>query len=264
MSAGTAMARGGNTFGVSRALAGRSLRSITRQPSAFVPSLLFPIFQTIAFSGAFGAITGLPFFPTRNALSWFVPLAAIQGAGFAGMFTAFGVVRDFEDGFVDRLLLAPTRRHTLLYGPLLAALARAFVPVALVLAVGALGGVEVPGGVLGLAMLLLACLGVSVTAACWALGLAYRFQSMQAAPLMQIGLFFAIFMSTSQMPLEGLSGWLKTVARVNPMTYVLGMGRSGFIGQVTWEAVWKGLVALAVLLALTSTFATRGLRKIVR
>jgi ABC-2 type transport system permease protein len=130
--------------------------------------------------------------------------------------------------------------------------------------VGGLGGVEVPGGALGIAMLLLACLGVGVAAACWALGLAYRFQTMQAAPLMQIGLFFVIFLSTSQMPIEGLSGWLEAVARLNPMTYVLGMGRSGFIGEVTWEAVWKGLAALALLLALTSSFATRGLRKVVR
>jgi len=260
----TRLEAGARTRAVSQALAWRSLRSILRLPSAFIPSLLFPIFQTIAFTGAFGAITGLPFFPTDNALSWFVPLAAIQGAGFAGMFIAFGVVRDFEDGFVDRLLLAPAERDALLLGPLLAALVRAVVPVVLVLTVGAIGGVEVPGGALGIVVLLLACLGVGVAAASWALGLAYRFQTMQAAPLMQIGLFFAIFLSTSQMPLEGLSGWLKAVARINPMTYVLAMGRSGFIGDVTWPVVWRGLLGLVALVVPTVVFAHRGLAKLVR
>ena len=37
-------------------LAVRSVRNITRLPSAFLPSVLMPIFQTIAFSGTFFAI----------------------------------------------------------------------------------------------------------------------------------------------------------------------------------------------------------------
>jgi ABC-2 type transport system permease protein len=258
------MAPGGTTRAATSSLAARQLRSIRRMPSAFVPSLIFPIFTTIAFSGAFGAITKLPFFPTDNALSWFVPLAALQGAAFAGLFTAFGVVRDFEDGFVDRLLLSPMPRRSLLYGPVTAGVFRGVFPVVATLIVGWIGGMAVPGGVLGIFWLVLACEGIAVVAALWSLGLAFRFQSMQAAPLMQIGLFFALFLTTSQMPLEGLSGWLKVIARINPFTYVLALGRQGFLGDTTWDTTWKGLLALGGVGAALFVFAARGVRRVVR
>lgn len=256
------MAPGGSTGAVTASLLRRSLIAIQRLPSAFVPSLVFPIVTTIAFSGAFGAITELPFFPTDNALSWYAPLAAMQGAGFAGVFTAFAVIRDFESRFVDRLLLAPTPRPTLLLGPLLSGMVRAMFPVAAAMLVGVIGGMAVPAGVAAVVSLVVAALGISFIGGCWALGLAFRFKSMQAAPLMQIGLFFALFLSTSQMPLEGLSPWLETIARVNPMTYVLALGRQGFLGDITLTTTVQGLAAIAGLGGVLLVFAFRGLRKL--
>jgi ABC-2 type transport system permease protein len=256
------LAPGGSVGAVSAALSRRALVAITRVPSAFVPSVVFPVFVTIAFSGAFGAITNLPFFPTDDALSWFAPLAAIQGAGFAGLFSAFGVIRDFEDGFMDRLLLAPTPRKALLAGPLLTAALRSVVPVFAALLVGVIGGMAVPGGFLGIVSLFVAALGVAVLAACWSLGLAFRIRSMRAAPLMQVGLFFAIFLSSSQMPIEGLAGWLETVARINPFTYILDMGRQGFVGEVALDTTLKGLGAIAATGPVLGLFAWRGLAKL--
>ena len=264
MTAAAVRVGGGDTRAsqVVLALAWRSLINIRRLPSAFIPSLLFPIFFTISFSGAFSAITNLPGFATDNVLSWYVPMSVVQGAAFAGLGTGFSTARDLEDGFFDRLLLAPTPRGALLGGALLASVLRALLVALLVVMVGFVGRMDVPGGLLGLVTLFVASAGVAVAGGAWGLGLVYRIKSQSAGPLIQVGLFTAIFLSTAQVPLEVMTGWLHGVASVNPMTYVLELARAGFLGDVTWSDTWPGLVSMAGFMAVLVLFAFRGLRRL--
>ena len=102
-----------------------------------------------------------------------------------------------------------------------------------------------------LATLYIAALGVATISAGWGLGLAYRFGDMRAAALMQLGIFNAIFLSNAQAPLDVMTGWLHAVARVNPFTNVLRLAREGWLGGVTWNDTWGGLVAIVGLAALT-------------
>ena len=260
---GSSLAPGGTTVLVVRGLARRSLVNLSRLPSAFLPSLVMPIFLTIAFSGAFSAITKLPTFPTHNSLDWFMPLAAIQGSSFGGIGVAFGAVRDLESKFFDRLLMAPAPRRALLLGPLVAGTLRALPPVVLVATVGFIGGAALPGGPLGLLTLLVACFGLGVIACGWGLGLAYRIKTNAAGALAQVGIFFIVFLSSAQTPLSVMRGWLHGVARINPMTNILRLAREGFLGHVTWGQTWGGLAALVVVVPFAIAFAATGLRKVV-
>ena len=93
--------------------------------------------------------------------------------------------------------------------------------------------------------------------------MALRLKTMaKAAPLMQMGIFMAVFLSTAQVPLDVMTGWLHGVARVNPTTNVLALGRQGFLGHVRWSQTWPGLVALAAMGVVVTTFAARGLRHV--
>jgi ABC-2 type transport system permease protein len=85
---------------------------------------------------------------------------------------------------------------------------------------------------------------------------------MAAAPLMQVAVFVLVFLSATQVPMRGLSGWLHTVARFNPATNLLRMARQGFIGHVTWHDTWPGLLATLCMGLALLTFADRGLRKL--
>jgi ABC-2 type transport system permease protein len=82
---------------------------------------------------------------------------------------------------------------------------------------------------------------------------------MRGAAIMQLTLFLTMFLSSAQTPLNVMSGWLHTVARYNPATNILRLSRQGFLGDVTWDGVWGGLVALVGLSVLTLWFARRGL-----
>ena len=251
------------TVPVSLAVARRSLVNVVRIPAAFVPILAMPVFFLIAFSGSFRSLTQLPGFPTDNIYNWMLPFALLQGAAFAGFGTGFGTVRDIETGFYDRMLLSSTTsRVPHFVGPLLASLARATLTFAVVLAVGFILGLEPVDGVFAIVMLWVAAMGVATMATGWSLGVVFRVPDNRAGPLLQLGIFFSMFLSTGQVPIEAQTGWVQKVARINPITPILQLARQGFLGPVNWSDTWPGLVAIAACTAALFLFAARGLHRL--
>jgi len=245
------------------ALVRRSVFGTLRIPATFVPMIVMPLFFVLAFGGAFSAVTLLPGFPTDNILNWVAPFSVLQGASFAGFGSAFGAGRDLENGFFDRLLLAPTPRGALLGGALAYSALRAFVPTVVVVTAVLVGGATLPGGPLAVVILAVAAMGVAVASGLWGLGVVYRTRTQRAGGLIQVGIFAAMFLSVGLVPLSQMEGtWLYWAARFNPITAVLAMARTGFVGTVQIDDVARGLVALAVLIGLLGWFAWRGLRRL--
>jgi ABC-2 type transport system permease protein len=129
-------APGGTVVRSAGALAQRGLRNIRRLPSAFFPALAMPIFQTIAFSGTFFAITKIPGFPTDRSVNWYLPFASVMGSGFSGLGLGFSTIRDVESGFFDRLRMAPTPRWALIAGSLITAWVRVVIVLTAVVLMG--------------------------------------------------------------------------------------------------------------------------------
>ncbi len=241
----------------------RSLVNIVRLPSAFIPSIIMPIFQAIAFSGTFFAITQIPGFPTDRSINWFLPLGVVMGSGFAGIGIGFATIRDLEGGFYDRLRLTPAPRTALVTGPLLAALFRSAIVTTIVFLVGSLFGSRLTHGPVGLIPLYVAGLGIAAIGTGWGLGLAYRFRDMRAAAIMQLTFFLLVFLTEAQTPLNIMQGWLEAVTRINPFNNVIRLSRLGFLDEpMTWDNTWGGLLALAGITAATLLFARRGLAKL--
>lgn len=247
---------------VSWRLAQRSLVNMARVPATVVPVVIMPIFFTVAFSGAFSAVTQVPGFPTDQVLNWMAPFAILQGAAFAGLGASFGAGRDLETGFYDRLLVAPVASRALVLGPLLFSGIRALLPYGIVLPLALLAGASLQDP-LGAVTLLVAAVGVAVVSGLWGLGVAYRTRTQRSGALTQVGIFVAMFLTTGQVPVAMMQGWLEHVARYNPMTPVLQLARQGFLGEVTWADTWPGLVALLVSGAVLGLFAWRGFRRLV-
>ena len=182
----------------------------------------------------------------------------VQSAAFAGVFTGFGIARDFESGFARRLLLAAPNRSGIVLGYAGAALGRWIVTVSVLTAVALAVGMKVGGsgvdlfGLYGLAIM------VNFAATAWAAGVAMRLRSMQAGPVMQMPVFLVLFFAPVYVPLTLLQGWIHGVATVNPMTRVIEAGR-GFVAGTPTQ-VFAAFAAAAALGLLFSIWAFRGLR----
>jgi ABC-type multidrug transport system permease subunit len=243
------------------ALVNRAKNELLRVPGAAVPGVLAPTIFFLGLNGVFGNLTQLTGFTTDSYASFLVPVSILQGAGFTGAATGVNLARDIEQGWIDRLLVSPAPRWVLLSGLVISASLRAFIPATFVLAVAFLVGAHWPG-VDGLLIAYAMAAVTAAAAACYSSGLALHYKSQSAAPLMQAGMLALILATTAYAPLELMQGWLRDVAEVNPMTLVVDAVRQGFVGGISWEETWPGIVALAGMLALFGTLSLRAMRRI--
>jgi ABC-2 type transport system permease protein len=262
MSGGHAERRAGGRrqLAVVAALVRRAVNEITRVPGAAIPGILAPTIFVIGLTSVFGQADRLTGFGDVDFRTFVVPVGFLQAAGFTGAATGVNLARDIEQGWFDRLLLCPAPRLTVLVGIVASAALRCLFPAAFLLAVAMAIGVDFPG-IDGLLVALLLIMGLAAALSCFAVTLALRFRTQQAAPLMQMGSFAGVLFTPAYAPKELLAGWLEAVATVNPVTQVLAGVRQGFVGDVTWSATWPGLLAVAGMAVAFGALAVRGLRR---
>jgi ABC-2 type transport system permease protein len=253
-------APGASIWRVAVAIAWRSLHTYLRRPALLVPSLVFPLVFLASFAGGLSALGSIPgfHFPAGYTAFQFV-FVLCQSAMFGGLFTGFTLALDFESGFARRLLLAAEDRRGLVLGYALVALTRAAITLTVVTTVALVAGMRITGDgvdVFGLyalaAMLVLVGYG-------WAAGVAFRFRTIQAGPLMQTPVFLLLFLAPVYVPISLLKGWIHTVAKINPATAFLDGGRGLISGVHDHTAL--AFLAAAALIVLFAAWMLLGLRK---
>jgi ABC-2 type transport system permease protein len=244
---------------VAVAIAWRMLKKYATTPSLLFPSLAFPLFFFIAFAGGLSSVSRVPGFdfPSGYTAFQFV-FVFLQSAAFGGVFTGFGIAADFENGFSRRLMLAAPNRLGILAGYALGALVRALLTGVLLFVVALIGGMQIDGGALGLVGLVGLAVAAALAAALFSAGVAMRLRTIQAGPAMQMPVFILLFIAPVYVPLALLTGWVKAVAHVNPVTPLLETGRD-LISGTHADLLLAAGVALG-LVVLFAVWAVRGLR----
>jgi ABC-2 type transport system permease protein len=240
-----------STLHVAFGLAYRQLTVLFKNPSLFLPPMLFPLMNFAAFAGGLSRLRHVPGFQFHSGYTAFTfVFVLLQSAAFGGVFAGFGIARDFERGFARRMLVSAPRREGLILGYAIAAVVR-WAMIAIVLTVTALVfGMQIGGngvdlfGMYGLAVIF------NVVGLLWACGVAMRFRSVQSGPLMQTPVFLILFLAPVYVPLALLHGWIHAVARLNPVTFLVEAGRSMLDGHPS-----QVLTAFAVALTMVLVFA---------
>jgi len=252
----TALAR---TRSVAAAVAWRSIHNAFTNPAFLLPSVLFPLFFFTAFAGGLSGLSNAPSFSFKSGYTAFqFAFVCMQAAAFGGVFTGFAIAADFEFGFARRLLLAAPNHAGIVIGYTLSAIVRAAFVIAVVFCAGLITGMHLDASVGDLVALLALALAVSATSTLWATGIAMRLRSMQAAPLMQMPIFIALFLAPVYVPLNLVSGWVHDVATFNPATAFIEAARGFISGQPTKVAIAAGCIA--GLFVLSAYWARGGLR----
>ena len=186
-------------------------------PPRVVPLIVMPMFFVIAFSGSFSSPGRPAVVPHRQRLQLVRALRHPPGRRLRRL------RHRLQHGarHRDRVLRPPAPRARVPGRAVRrarrwpASCAPSFTTV-VVLVLGVILGAELPGGLLGLLALWVAALGMAVIATGWALGVVYRIPDQRAGPILQIGIFFTMFLSTGNVPVEDQIGWTQTIARGQP------------------------------------------------
>ena len=243
---------------VARGVAWRSIHNTVVNPAIIVPSLIFPLFFLIAFAGGLSRISDIPNFHYHPGYTAFqFVFVFLQSAAFGGVFTGFGIARDFDSGFARRLMLSAPRRSGIIAGYTFGALLRWAITGTFVTVAALIAGMHIDGN--GVQLVGLVGLGIvmNLVAALWACGVAMFLRTEQAGALIQMPVFVLLFLAPVYVPLPLLTGWIHDVANINPVTAVLEAGRGLLAGSPVKVGV--AFLALAIATAVLSTFARRGL-----
>jgi ABC-type multidrug transport system permease subunit len=245
-----------DTYNVAKGVAWRQAHNFFTNPSFLLPSLLFPLFFFTAFVGGLSRIAEVPGFnfPQGYTAFQFV-FVLLQSAAFSGVFTGFGIARDWETGFMRRLMLAAPNRVGIVIGYAIAGLVRWVTVIVVVTAVAFAAQMKVGGD--GADLFALYTLGflLSIVGTLWSAGVAMRLRTQQAFPVIQMPVFILLFFAPVYVPLGLLQGWLHGVARVNPITPLLEEGRGLISGSPD-----KTLLAFAILFVLLIFFGVWAIR----
>jgi ABC-2 type transport system permease protein len=243
-------------------LAGRALRPVFLRPSRLVVSLIQPFVMLGLFSQVFRSMANTPQFPAGvSYINYLVPAILFTTATTVSAQAGVGMVSDMRNGVLARFRSMPVRTFSVLAARSIADAARGALELTVMIIMALLiFGFDPPGGLLGtaVAVLLALCVGWSLgwlflALATWLRGS----ENVQAAGILIIMLLQ--FASSAFVPVASMPGYLRAVAKVNPLSYGIDAARDLVLGRPVGSGVVGTLAICAVLSVVCGIFAVRGL-----
>jgi ABC-2 type transport system permease protein len=243
-------------------LTGRSTRALWRQPAFAAATLVQPIIWLLLFGELFKSVVRVPGFSASGSyLEFITPGVVVMTALFSSGWAGTVYIEDMNRGVMDRLLASPVSRGAMMVGTLayqaLTTLLQTVVILVIAVAAGARFGEPVRGTLVTLAAA--ALISVIVASLSNAVALLVR----QQEALIGISQFIVLplqFLSSAIMD-TGLSpGWVRTVARCNPVDWAVVASRQALSSTPDWTAVGTRLGLLVALATVMAALGTRAFR----
>jgi ABC-2 type transport system permease protein len=197
------------------AVADVEIRKLLRDPTELVTRSL------VIFGEVFNQVRAIPT-GGISYLAFMAPGVLAQSVLFASIFFGIAVIWEKDLGIVQKMLVSPAFRSSLVLGKAVSAGFRGLAQAVIVYLLALLLGVDIvftPGALLGTVVFVV--LGAatfstfSLIVACW---VKTRERFMGVGQVLTMPLFFA---SNAIYPLSIMPPWLRTIATFNPLTYMV-------------------------------------------
>lgn len=222
----------------------RELKPVLRDPF----TLIFSLLQPLIFLGLFAPLLiGDSGQPAGETLAWFVPGVLVMIVLFGTGSTGSNLQYEMMTGSHERTLVAPLARSSLLVGRALKEIAPIVVQALVIVLIAWSFGfaADIPGLLIGLA--LLAVFGVGLGSLSYSLALATKDREWLFWGVQQSLIFPLLILSGMLLPLDAAPDWMRVVASVNPVNWVVQAERALFAGDLGDATVlWGWVSALAV------------------
>lgn len=214
-------------------------------------ALFTPLLQHFAHGGSTGRVLDT-FFPGILALLAFMS-GATQG---------FNTIFELRSGVVERLRVTPASRFAIMAGPLLSAMTFIYLFDAIALAVAAALGFQIHWAGIVVLAILLGLFMVMMSA--WSVSMALTIKEISgfASVVNGINLPF-LLLAGVLLPISFGPPWLRGLAHIDPLYYVVEGARSLGAGSLSGEHVWLAFAVIVPLCVLVLGWATSVFRKAV-
>ena len=243
------------------ALGRRSVRQTFRRPQLMAPIVVFPTLLLAVQTGGAGGAVNLPGFPpVQSFLQFMLAGAMMQSLMLAANSGGIALAVDIEMGFTDRLFAAPISRYAVVLGRLAGTAALGVASALWFLAIGLIFGAEIAGGVPG--ALVAVALTAAATVAIGGLGASVALRTGQASVVQGMFplIFVVLFLSTAFFPDGLMVEPAQTIARYNPLSFVVEGIREPIVAGLDGTDVLDAVLAIAGIAAFSLLLSARALR----
>ena len=235
-------------FNETLAVAEVEISKIVRDPTEMFTRAVQPVLWLAIFGQVFSRVRGIP---TGNVsyLAFMTPGILAQSVLFSAIFYGIAAIWERDLGIIHKLLVSPAGRAALISGKALSSGFRGIVQVAIVYCIASLMGIKLVFSVTSVAGVTLMVVLGSAIFSTFSLIIACivktRERFMGIGQILTMPLFFA---SNAIYPLDLMPGWLKVLAHVNPLTYLVDSLRGMLIsGGASVHALWFNFIVMAVV-----------------
>jgi ABC-2 type transport system permease protein len=247
------------------ALGARSVKQTFRRPQLMAPIIVFPTILLAIQVGGAGRGIELPGFPPVNGfLDFILAGAMVQSTLLAGNSGGIALAVDIEMGFTDRLLVAPIPRFAIVLGRLAGTAALGTLAAIWFLAIGLVFGARIDEGAPGAAVMIAF---VTLSAIAFGgLGAAVALRTGRASVVQGLFplVFVILFLSSAFFPANLMIEPAATVARYNPLSFIVEGIRDPVISSLSLEAFAKALGSIALVGVISIALSGLALRRRLR
>ena len=129
------------------------LRNTFRQPAWIAISLIQPVVWLLLYGALFRKIVEIPGFGADSYIDFLTPGIVVMTCLFSAGWSGMGLIDDLDRGVVDRFLVSPASRSSLIAGRLTPGAMVGVIQAVIIIVLGLMIGATYPGGIAGLTAL---------------------------------------------------------------------------------------------------------------
>ena len=243
------------------ALTMRWVRRLSREKFSMLFTLIQPmLFWLIFFGSLFQRAADIQVVQAPNYMSFLAAGVVVMTVLNNGLAGGVDLLFDKENGFLERLMATPIRRTSVILSRFLFVMAITGMQILVILAVAFLFDVHPETGLLGVAVILFIGMlfGIGLTAISMAMAFSVKSHGDFFSVLGFLSLPM-IFLSSALVPLTAMPAWMRTLAWLNPMTWVIDAVRPLIISGWS-EAIPQVAIAIGVLVVFDAVCLYGGAR----
>jgi ABC-2 type transport system permease protein len=243
----------------------RNVARSLRTPMLVTASLLQPVIWLVLFSQIFKGLADTDQFRRLgygSYLEFLLPGMLVLSMLFTALQSGISTVTDIDAGMMDKLLISPIRRSSVLLGRVGADAVTMAIQGGIILALAVAMGARPDSVLAALALLAMATLFGVV----WAgLSNLIALRTRNSELTMVGGLLLtlpALFLTPAFFPRPLLPGWLQGVSNLNPAAYVIETGQHLMTTGNSWAQDGRTLIALVVTAAVLIPLSVAAFRTV--
>jgi ABC-2 type transport system permease protein len=230
----------------------RDLKRTWRAKSRVIGSLMMPIFFLLFMGSGFrrAALPGIP--EGINYITFLIPGAIGMSLLFSSIFGGLQILWDKEFGFLKEIMVTPVSRLSIVLGRMAGGSTIALIQSFMILFLSMLIGFRFTS-LSGLLIAIVFMFLIAFTFIGLGIAFASRMKDMHGFQLIMNFVVFPIFfLSGALFPVQGLPGFLKILAYLDPLTFGVDGLRGALIGMSAFPLILNFTVLSAVCIAVVT------------